>query len=255
MLWLEKEFGTFEVEKLLGMKNKFGFIFLAYILFNDDGSLVPDVLIGILDFLLDDLKVDPAFLLSLILDTNKFNSSLLHLYAHHCSNKLNFSKLLSRLFPWIEQNYSLSALKSFILLENSKGQNFLFEIFFLFENYSEVENFSVEALEAFMNILSFCFELFEDKEMIAEILNSNATFDGQTLRKYVEENSAKNCFDESLKCFNQFMLENSAEQKLKSKDLEIEMSESSIETDEDDRQSKSVSIESSERRGKFCCLL
>jgi hypothetical protein len=96
---------------------------------------------------------------------------------------------------------------------------------------SVVENFSVEALEAFLKILSFCFELFEDKKMISEILNSKADFGGQTLRKYVEENCAENGFDESLKSFNQFLSEKSIEQKVVSEDLE--MSKSSIETDED----------------------
>jgi hypothetical protein len=251
MLWLEKEFGTLEVEKLLGMKTNSGHIFLAYILFDDDGSLAPDILIGILDFLRDDLKLDPAFLLSLILNTNEDGDSILHLYSCTCSNKLNFSKLLSKLFPWIEQNSSLSTLKNFILLKNSYVQLFLFYIFYLYENDSSKEIFSVEALEAFLKILSFCFELFEDKKMISEILNSKSY--GQTLRKFVEKNCAKNGFDESLKSFNQFLSEKSVEQKIMSEDLEI--SESSIETDKDVDERKSLSIESSEKARKCCCLL
>jgi hypothetical protein len=231
MLWLGKEFGTLEVEKFLGMKNQFGNTFLASIFFeNDDGSLVPDILIGILDFLRDDLKLDPSFLLSLVLNTDKDGDSILHFYALACSNKLNFFKLLSKLFPWIERNYSLSTLKNFILLKDSRGQNFLLRLFFLYENGSSRKNFSVEALEAFLKILSFCFELFDDKEMILEILNSEADR-GQTLRKYVEENCAKNGFDESLKSFNQILSEKSIEQEIVSEDLAI--SESSIETDQD----------------------
>jgi hypothetical protein len=253
MLWLEKEFGTLEVEKLLGMKDNSDNFFLAQILVDDDGSLVPDILIGILDFLRDDLKLDPAFLLSLVLNTDKDGDSILHNYALACSNKLNFSKLLSKLFPWIEQNYSLSTLKNFILLKNSNGQNFLLEIFFVVdENGSEVESFSVEALEAFLKILSFCFELFEDKEIISEILNSK-DFRGQTLKKYVEKNCAENDFNESLKSFNQFLSEKSVEQEIVLEDLEI--SESSIETDENVDERKSLSIESSEKARKCCCLL
>ncbi len=88
--------------------------------------------------------------------------------------------------------------------------------------------------------------------MISEILNSKA-FDGQTLKKYVEENCAENGFDESLKSFKQFLSEKSIEQEIVSQDLEI--SESPIETDENVDERKSLPIESSEKARKCCCLL
>jgi hypothetical protein len=188
------------------IKNKSGHIFLAWIFFDNDGRDADDILIGILDFLRDDLELDPSFLLRLILNTGKDGDSILHYNASTCYNKLNFSKLLAKLFPWIEQNYSQSTLKNLILLKNSDGQNFLFKIFFMFRDYWSSGSFSVEAIEAFLKILSYCFEFFEDKELIADILNSKADC-GQTLRKYFVKNCGKNGFDESLKSFNQFLTE------------------------------------------------
>jgi hypothetical protein len=114
-----------------------------------------------------------------------------------------------------------------------------------------VLSFTAEVLEAFLKILSYCFELFEDRELIAEILKSNSDYPDQTLREFVEEKCVENGFDESLKSFREFLSENSIEHKIVLK--KHEKSESTIETDEDVAERKSVSIEISEQGRKKCC--
>lgn len=199
MSWIKQEFGSKDAKKLLTITNNSENIFWDKIYDEDDGNTVPDTLIGILNYILHELELNPPILLELLLKSDNNSNTILHRFAFLCPDKSDFSELVLKLSSWIRENYSLTTLRDFILKENSGRENFLFSIFFSVENYSKIGKFTFEGFEQFSRILDYCFELFGYKQLITNILNSKAH--DTTLIEYVKNKCVEN--DLTLKAFNE----------------------------------------------------
>jgi hypothetical protein len=120
--WIKNNIPGLELKSYLLKKNKWGRLFLHYLVIDDESGKAFLAITDTLGFLMQEYK--SGFIKKFICSKDGNKSTVLHYFAEN-SRKQDFLKIFTELFHWIQNNIPDFDLKKLLLEKNKWGRIFL----------------------------------------------------------------------------------------------------------------------------------